>query len=306
MGTWGHACAGNASMSSAIEAVLSILDLEPLEVNLFRGRSPQSRWQRVFGGQVIGQALVAACRTVEGRRPHSLHAYFLLPGDPKVPIIYEVDRIRDGRSFTTRRVVAIQHGRAIFSMSASFHEDEPGLTHQATMPAVPAPETLPNESELRQRVRAKMPEAVRRYYERERPIDLRPVEVTRYLGEKFDNGKFHVWIRTTGQLPDDPAIHQCVLAYASDMTLLDTALVPHGRTLFEPDFMAASLDHALWFHRPFRADDWLLYAQDSPNLSGSCGFARGLIFARDGTLVASVAQEGLVRLRHSPAGPDDA
>jgi acyl-CoA thioesterase II len=292
-------------MSSAIEAVLTILDLEPLEVNLFRGRSPQSRWQRVFGGQVIGQALVAACRTVEGRRPHSLHAYFLLPGDPKVPIIYEVDRIRDGNSFTTRRVVAIQHGRAIFSMSASFHEDEPGLNHQAAMPDVPPPESLPNESELRQRALANMPEAVRRYYERERPIDLRPVEFTRYLGEKFDDGRFHVWIRTTGKLPDDPAIHQCVLAYASDMTLLDTTLVPHGRTLFDPDFMGASLDHALWFHRPFRADDWLLYAQDSPNLSGSCGFARGLIFARDGTLVASVAQEGLVRLRRSAAVPKE-
>ena len=292
-------------MSSAIEAVLAILDLERLEVNLFRGRSPQSRWQRVFGGQVIGQALVAACRTVEGRRPHSLHAYFLLPGDPKVPIIYEVDRIRDGNSFTTRRVVAIQHGRAIFSMSASFHEDEPGLNHQAAMPEVPAPESLPNESELRQRALANMPEAIRRYYERERPIDLRPVEFTRYLGEKFDDGRFHVWIRTTGKLPDDPAIHQCVLAYASDMTLLDTTLVPHGRTLFDPDFMGASLDHALWFHRPFRADDWLLYAQDSPNLSGSCGFARGLIFARDGALVASVAQEGLVRLRRSPAAPKE-
>jgi acyl-CoA thioesterase II len=294
---------GNLSMSSAIEAVLAILDLEPLEVNLFRGRSPQSRWQRVFGGQVIGQALVAACRTVEARRPHSLHAYFLLPGDPKVPIIYEVDRIRDGGSFTTRRVVAIQHGRAIFSMSASFHEDEPGLNHQVAMPEVPPPENLPNESELRQRALAVMPEAIRRYYERERPIDLRPVEVSRYLGEKLDNGRFHVWIRATGRLPDDPAIHQCVLAYASDMTLLDTTLVPHGRTLFEPDFMGASLDHALWFHRPFRADDWLLYAQDSPSLSGSCGFARGLIFARDGTLVASVAQEGLVRLRRPSAGP---
>jgi len=289
-------------MSSAIEAVLAILDLEPLEVNLFRGRSPQSRWQRVFGGQVIGQALVAACRTVEGRRPHSLHAYFLLPGDPKVPIIYEVDRIRDGGSFTTRRVIAIQHGRAIFSMSASFHEDEPGLNHQTAMPDVPPPESLPNESELRKRALTNMPDAIRRYYERERPIDLRPVEFTRYSGEKFAHGRFHVWIRTTGKLPDDPAIHQCVLAYASDMTLLDTTLVPHGRTLLDPDFMAASLDHALWFHRPFRADDWLLYAQDSPSLSGSCGFARGLIFARDGTLVASVAQEGLVRLRRAPAG----
>jgi len=284
-------------MSSAIAALLDILDLEPLEVNLFRGRSPQSRWQRVFGGQVIGQALVAACRTVSGRTPHSLHAYFLLPGDPRVPIIYDVDRIRDGKSFTTRRVVAIQHGQAIFSMSASFHNDEPGLAHQATMPKVPQPEDLPNDSDLRQRAMANLPEPVQRYYERERPIELRPVEFTRYLGEKFEDGRFHAWIRATGTLPDDPAIHECVLAYASDMTLLDTALVPHGRTLFEADFMGASLDHALWFHRPFRTDDWLLYAQDSPNLCGSRGFSRGLIFARDGTLVASVAQEGLVRLR---------
>src|SRR5215469_3532685 len=174
------ACAARRSaMSSAVQDLLAILDLEPLEVNLFRGRSPQVGWQRVFGGQVIGQALVAATRTVEGRPPHSMHAYFLLPGDPKVPIIYEVDRIRDGRSFTTRRVVAIQHGRAIFSMSASFHEDEPGLTHQVPMPEVPPPETLPNDGEIRQRALAHMPEAIRRYYERERPIDLRPVEVSR-------------------------------------------------------------------------------------------------------------------------------
>jgi acyl-CoA thioesterase-2 len=282
---------------SAIAALLDLLDLEPLELNLFRGRSPQVGWQRVFGGQVIGQALVAACRTVAGRPPHSMHAYFLLPGDPKVPIIYEVDRIRDGKSFTTRRVVAIQHGQAIFSMSVSFHVDEPSLTHQAPMPEVPPPEQLPNENQAREWVLANMPEPIRRYYELERPIEMRPVEYTRYLGQKFENARFHVWIRTTGQLPDDPAIHQCVLAYASDWTLLDTALVPHGRTLFEREFMAASLDHALWFHRPFRADDWLLYAQDSPNLAGARGFSRGLIFARDGTLVASVAQEGLVRQR---------
>jgi acyl-CoA thioesterase-2 len=293
-------------MSSAIQAVLDILDLEPLEVNLFRGRSPQSRWQRVFGGQVIGQALVAACRTVDGRPPHSMHAYFLLAGDPRVPIIYEVDRIRDGKSFTTRRVIAIQHGQAIFSMSVSFHNDEPGLFHQAAMPEVPPPEGLPNESELRARAMASLPEPVRRYYERERPIELRPVEFTRYLGEKFEDGRFHVWIRTTGQLPPDPVVHASVLAYASDMTLLDTALIPHGRSLFEPDFMGASLDHALWFHRPFRADDWLLYAQDSPILSGSRGFSRGLIFARDGTLVASVAQEGLVRLRRSSPASETA
>jgi len=291
-------------MASAIQEVIDILNLEPLEVNLFRGRSPQSRWQRVFGGQVIGQALVAACRTVEQvalRPPHSLHAYFLLGGDPKVPIIYEVDRIRDGKSFTTRRVVAIQHGHAIFSMSVSFHAAEPGFTHQVKMPDVPMPDALPSEAELKERIFPFMPDPVRRYYERERPIELRPVEYGRYLGEKNAEGRFNVWIRTTGRLPDEPAIHQCVLAYASDMMLLDAALIPHGRSVFSDDIMAASLDHALWFHRPFRADDWLLYAQDSPNLDGSRGFSRGSIFANDGTLVASVAQEGLLRQRHPKA-----
>ncbi|MBV1698368.1 MAG: acyl-CoA thioesterase II [Hyphomicrobiales bacterium] len=289
-------------MSTAIHDVLSILDLEQLEVNLFRGRSPQSRWQRVFGGQVIGQALVAACRTVDDvatRPPHSLHAYFLLGGDPKVPIIYEVDRIRDGRSFTTRRVVAIQHGRAIYSMSVSFHIDEQGWSHQFDMPDVPAPDQLPSEGEVRDQLLSRMPEPVRRYYERERPIELRPVEYGRYLGEKIPGNRFHIWFRATGRLPDEPAIHQCVLAYASDMTLLDSALVPLGKTVFNEDVMAASLDHALWFHRPFRADEWLLYAEDSPNLGGARGFARGLIFAANGTLVASVAQEGLLRQRQS-------
>jgi acyl-CoA thioesterase II len=290
-------------MPSAIETLLTTLDLEALEVNLFRGRSPQVTWQRVFGGQVIGQALVAACRTVDvaERPPHSLHAYFLLGGDPKVPIVYDVDRIRDGKSFTTRRVVAIQHGQPIFSMAVSFHRDEPGLSHQAQMPDVPKPEDLPSEAEIRERVMPLMPDPVRRYYERERPIELRPVEYSRYLGKPVTDGRFNIWIRTTGKLPDEPAIHQCVLAYASDMTLLDTALIPHGRSVFDKTIMAASLDHALWFHRPFRADDWLLYAQDSPNLSGSRGFSRGLIFARDGTLVASVVQEGLLRERRENA-----
>lgn len=286
-------------MSSAVQDLLNILDLEPLEVNLFRGLSPQVGWQRVFGGQVIGQALVAACRTVEGRLAHSMHAYFILPGDPKVPIVYDVERTRDGKSFSTRRVRAIQHGEPIFTMSVSFHNDEQGLDHQARMPDVPKPDALPSEADIRSRILPMMPDPVRRYYERERPIELRPVEFDRYLGKKYDDGRFHVWIRTTGRLPDDPAIHQCVLAYASDMTLLDTALVPHGRTLFEKDFMAASLDHALWLHRPFRADEWLLYAQDSPNLHGGRGFARGLIFTQDGVLVASVAQEGLVRERRA-------
>jgi hypothetical protein len=194
-------------MASAVRELLEVLDLEPLEVNLFRGRSPQSRWQRVFGGQVIGQALVAACRTVDGvadRPPHSLHAYFLLAGDPKVPIVYEVDRIRDGKSFTTRRVIAIQHGHAIFSMSVSFHVHEPGLSHQASMPDVPRPDSLPDDAQLRAAVLAKMPEPVRRYYERERPIDLRPVELDRYLGKPTAEGKFHVWMRAIERLPDEP------------------------------------------------------------------------------------------------------
>jgi len=291
-------------MASAVQDLIEILNLEPLELNLFRGHSPQTRWQRVFGGQVIGQALVAACRTVDDvktRLPHSLHAYFLLGGDPKVPIIYEVDRIRDGKSFTTRNVKAIQHGHAIFSMSVSFHVHEQGLSHQFKMPDVPKPDALPDEAELKERIWPKMPEPVRRYYERERPIELRPVEYGRYLGEKNESGRFHVWIRATGHLPDEPAIHQCVLAYASDMMLLDAAMIPHGLSVFSENIMAASLDHALWFHRPFRADEWLLYAQDSPNLSDSRGFSRGLIFKSDGTLIASVAQEGLLRLRRNPS-----
>ena len=286
-------------MSSAVQDLLAILDLERLELNLFRGRSPQVGWQRVFGGQVIGQARVAACRTVDvaGRPPHSLHAYFLLPGDPKVPIIYEVDRIRDGKSFTTRRVVAIQHGQAIYTMAVSFHRDEPGMSHQAKMPEVTKPEDLPNEAHIKERVLPMMPDPVRRYYERERPIEWRPVELDRYLGKKIEDGRFHVWIRATARLPDEPAIHQCVLAYASDMLLLDSALIPHGRTVFEQTLMAASLDHALWFHRPFRADDWLLYTQESPSSHGARGYCRGDIFTRDGVLVASVAQEGLMRQR---------
>jgi acyl-CoA thioesterase-2 len=284
-------------MASAVQSLLDILNLEPLEENLFRGLSPQVGWQRVFGGQVIGQALVAATRTVEDRPVHSLHAYFLLPGDPKVPIIYEVERIRDGKSFTTRTVKAIQHGEAIFSMSVSYHREEPGFSHQAEMPKVPPPEDLPGEQELRERVLPLMPDPVRRYYERERPIELRPVEFARYTSREHRDPRFHVWIRATARLPDDPAIHQCVLAYASDMTLLDSTLIPHGRTVFEKSIQAASLDHALWFHRPFRADEWLLYAQDAPNAEGALGLARGLIFSRDGKLVASVVQEGLIRAR---------
>jgi len=284
-------------MPNAIETLLSILDLEPLEYNLFRGLSPQVGWQRVFGGQVIGQALVAAARTVEGRGAHSLHGYFMRPGDPSIPIIYEVDRIRDGRSFATRRVVATQHGKAIFSMSASFQLDEDGLDHQLAMPVVPPPEELPSESELKALIIESAPEPIKRYWQRERPLELRPVDFRHYVSREPLEPVQQVWIRATGKLPDDPDIHRSVLAYASDMTLLDTALYPHGRSVFDRDMQAASLDHALWFHRPFRVDDWLLYNEDSPSASGGRGFSRGSLFSRDGMLVASVAQEGLIRPR---------
>ncbi|TAK46800.1 MAG: acyl-CoA thioesterase II [Xanthobacteraceae bacterium] len=278
--------------------LLSILDLETIEVNMFRGRSPQVGWQRIFGGEVIGQALVAACRTVEGRAPHSLHAYFILPGDPKVPIIFEVDRLRDGKSFTTRRVTAIQHGEAIFSMMVSFHREEPSdIEHQMPMPDVPGPDDLIGNEEMERKIMEVVPEPFRRYLQEERLLQLRPVEIERYFGKKLTDARCNIWFRVRTALPDDPAIHRCALAYASDMSILDAAMAAHGRTLFAKDIMAASLDHALWFHRPFRADDWLLYSQDSPTTGCSRGLGRGLIFARDGRLVASVAQEGMIRLR---------
>jgi acyl-CoA thioesterase II len=284
-------------MSAALDELLSILDLEPLEHNLYRGLSPQVGWQRVFGGQVIGQALVAANRTVEGRAAHSLHAYFLRAGDPAVPIIYEVDRISDGGSFSTRRVVAIQHGHAIFSMAASFHKEEEGLEHQVAMPDVPPPEDLPSEAELKEKLIERVPAPVKAYWQAERPIEIRPVDLSRYFSRDKHGPSQLVWIKATGMLGDDPALHQCVLAYASDFTLLDTALIAHGRFVFDPNLMLASLDHAVWFHEPFRADEWLLYAQDSPSSGASRAFCRGTLFTRDGRLVASTAQEGLVRER---------
>ncbi|HEX5999033.1 MAG TPA: acyl-CoA thioesterase II [Hyphomicrobiaceae bacterium] len=286
--------------AGAVDRLLSILNLETLEDNLFRGRSPQQSWQRVFGGQVLGQALVAAVRTVEAERiANSLHAYFLIGGDPKVPIIYSVERLRDGGSFSTRRVTAIQHGRPIFVMSASFQKDEAGFDHQAKMPRVPAPEDLPSEQELKARMIAHLPENMRSYWERERPIEMRPVDVSRYFSREPRPAEQYIWMRATAALPSDLPLHQCVLAYASDFSLLDTALIAHGKLMFDKDIQLASLDHALWLHRPFRADDWLLYAQDSPNSHGSRGFCRGSIFTRDGMLVASVAQEGLMRQRTS-------
>lgn len=284
-------------MTNAVSQLLSILDLERLEHNLFRGSSPQDGWQRVFGGQVIGQALTAAERTVEGRAAHSLHGYFLRPGDPKVPIIYEVDRIRDGRSFTTRRVVGIQHGEPIFSMSASFHVEEPGYEHQIDAQPIAPPDTLVPVRTLVEQITEQMDPAVRAYFERERPIELRPVDLRHYVGHERLPPHQVVWIRITGSLPDDPAMHRCALAYASDLTLLDTSLFPHGRNVFERDMMLASLDHAMWFHRPFRADEWLLYVQDSPSARGARGFNRGLIYDQAGALVASVTQEGVIRER---------
>src|SRR3990172_3430643 len=284
---------------AALDQLLAILNLETLEQNLFGGLSPQAGWQRVFGGQVIGQALVAAYRTIEDRLAHSLHAYFLRAGDPAVPIIYEVDRIRDGGSFSTRRVVAIQHGQAIFSMAASFHKHEEGLSHQAKMPDVPQPEALPSEAELKEGMIGRMPEPLKAYWQRERPIEIRPVDLSRYTSPGKRTASQQVWIKANGDLGDDLALNQCVLAYASDFTLLDTALIAHGRFVFDPTLMLASLDHAIWFHRRFRVDDWLLYSQDSPSSAGSRAFCRGTLFTRAGELVASTAQEGLVRERRS-------
>jgi acyl-CoA thioesterase-2 len=290
--------------NAALEALLKTLTLEPLEDNLFRGARGREGWQRVYGGQVLGQAMMAAAQTVEPARSiHSLHGYFLLAGDPSLPIVYDVERIREGGSFTTRRVKAIQHGRAIFSMSASFHKQEEGFDHQSAMPDVPSPEALSNPKELIGRLIDKLPDSMRSYFERELPIDMRIVDVSRYLSREKKTPIQHIWIRANGPLPDDPVLHQAILAYASDFTLLDTALIAHGKLLFDADVQLASLDHALWYHRPFRADEWMLYVQDSPNAFGARGFCRGTIYARDGSLIASVAQEGLMRKRQSQFVP---
>ncbi|MBB6118808.1 acyl-CoA thioesterase II [Nocardiopsis algeriensis] len=277
----------------SLSELMAILDLEQIEVNIFRGSSPKEGPQRVFGGQVAGQALVAAGRTVPAERHvHSLHAYFIRPGDPSVPIVYEVDRVRDGRSFTTRRVVAIQHGKPIFTLSASFHKEEPGLDHRIPMPDVPPPEELPS---TRERIRAefgKVPGFVRWH-----PIELRPVGPLSYEAERdpsLRTATNPVWLKVDGKLPEDRLSHVCLMTYASDMTLLDTVLLRHGRSF--AGISMASLDHAMWFHRPFRADEWLLYAQETPTAGGARGLARGLVYTRDGDLVCSVVQEGLIRV----------
>jgi acyl-CoA thioesterase-2 len=281
-------------MSKALDELLGLLDLEQIEVNIFRGRSPDERVQRVFGGQVAGQAMVAAGRTVPADRPvHSLHAYFIRPGDPAVPIVYTVDRVRDGRSFSTRRVSAIQHGKTIFTLSASFHRPEPGPEHADPMPAAPPPETIePNAARL---ARLLGPDRMRPHMH---PIDVRsvgPLSAEAARDPALRTTSNLVWLRVDAELPDDPLLHVCLMTYASDMTLLDSVLTGHGLFWQDGQMSGASLDHAMWFHRPFRADRWLLYAQESPAAYGARGLARGQVFTDSGELVVSVMQEGLVR-----------
>ena len=278
-----------------IENLVETLALEPIEMNLFRGASVEGGGPRVFGGHVIAQALLAAYETVETRVCHSIHCYFIRPGDPKVPILYEVDRARDGGSFTTRRVTAIQHGEQIFNLAGSFQVVEQGLEHQADMPSVPAPETLPDGFEQFKAMIDKMPEAARRMMGRPRPIEQRPVD-PRGPTQKAPPISRN-WIRARAEIGPDQHLHQAILAYASDMGLLETSMRPHGVTWQTPGLQSASLDHAIWFHRPSNFNDWHLYAQDSPSTSGARGFVRGQIFSQDGALVASIAQEGLLRQR---------
>jgi acyl-CoA thioesterase II len=282
-------------MSDSLGKLLDLLDLEQIEVNVFRGRSPDETVQRVFGGQVAGQALVAAGRTVPDDRPvHSLHAYFIRPGDPAVPLVYTVERIRDGRSFTTRRVTVVQHGKPIFAMSASFHRPESGLEHADPMPKVPPPEEVQRSVD---RLEQALGEPLPAHF-RDSPIELRsvgPLSIEASLDPSLRTTRSLVWLRVNGKLPDDPLLHVCLMTYASDLTLLDTVLLRHGRSWHEGGISGASLDHAMWFHRPFRADQWLLYAQESPVAYGARGLARGEVFTADGDLVVSVVQEGLIR-----------
>ncbi len=286
---------------TALDDLVDLLDLETIEVNVFRGRSPDDKRQRVFGGQVAGQALVAAGRTVDpDRAVHSLHAYFLRPGDPSVPILFDVDRIRDGRSFTTRRVVAIQHGQAIFNLAASFQVAEEGFDHQLPMPPAPDPDTLPTMEHRMAPFRERLGE----WYTRPRPIDIRHVgDPPHHTGGTDPRPPCQqVWFRADGPLPPDPLLHACVVTFASDMTLLDSILLAHGTSWLDEELMGASLDHAMWFHRPFRADDWLLYDQESASAFGARGLGQGRIYTRDGVHAVSVVQEGLFRRRRQPEG----
>jgi acyl-CoA thioesterase-2 len=287
-------------MRAVLADLLHLLDLERVEENIFRGESRDIGSARVFGGQVLGQALSAASSTVEGRDVHSLHAYFLNAGDVDAHIVYEVDRARDGRSFSNRRVVAIQHGRPIFNMTVSFQVPEEGIEHQADMPKVPGPDALPEMREVGPDVLEKIPEKMRRYLTHERPFEVRPVEPIAILNPKPTKPVRHLWVRAIDALPDRPDIHRNLLAYLSDYQLVATATLPHGIRFEHGNIQLASLDHAMWFHRPFRLDEWLLYSMESPNAAGARGFALGRFFTQSGALVASTAQEGVVRIWPAP------
>ncbi|HUK01618.1 MAG TPA: acyl-CoA thioesterase II [Steroidobacteraceae bacterium] len=287
-------------MDQRIADLLKLLELEQLELNLFRGESRDIGSPQVFGGQVLGQALMAASRTVTERTVHSLHAYFLRRGDFKAPIIYSVDRSRDGQSFSNRRIVAIQHGEQIFNMTASFQVEERGLEHQFEMPKVPPPEELADSSRVHPEILARLPERVRRLIETPRPFEFRSVQPIDLLQRQRGSPMRQVWFRAVSKVPEGQTINRCLLAYVSDFYLLETATLPHGISALSGRAIVASIDHAMWFHRPLRVDEWLLYAVESPSASGSRGFARANVFARDGRLVASTAQEGLVRVVDEP------
>jgi acyl-CoA thioesterase II len=281
-----------------VDEFQALFDLKPAGEDRFVGHSPDNGWRRVFGGQVLAQALAAAERTVVGRPPHSLHAYFLLGGDPKEPILFEVERLRDGRSFTTRRVVARQRGEAIFTMVASFHESEPGgLDHALPAPDAPKPETCQELRVAADGLAEPARHRVKTMLATIWPLDHRPTDLRRYIAGQNPPPAQTLWTRIGERLPDDPALHRAAILYMSDFSMLETALAAHGRTIYDPDLQIASLDHAFWFHRPGRADDWLLYVQDSPNASGATGLVRGQIYSQAGVLLASVAQEGLLRIR---------
>ena len=283
-------------MNQLLDDLIKVMTLERLEMNLFRGQSRDIGSPQVFGGQVLGQALVAATATAEDRVVHSLHAYFLRRGDFNSPIVYEVDRALDGKHFSSRRVIAIQHGKQIFNMSASFQLPEAGLEHQNSMPDVPPPESLRDLESHYRDVLDQLPAGARRILEQTRPFEFRPAEPPGNLRRNKSSPLKYMWFRAVDKLPDEEALHRCLLAYVSDFHLLDTALKPHGISMVTPNLVLASVDHAMWFHRSVRVDDWLLYAIDSPSASGARGFARGSVFARDGRLVASAAQEGLMRV----------
>ncbi|MBX5482950.1 MAG: acyl-CoA thioesterase II [Myxococcaceae bacterium] len=286
-------------MSDVLNQLVQLLTLERIEENLFRGQSQDLGWGQVFGGQVLGQALSAAARTVPAdRRVHSFHGYFLLTGRVDLPIVYDVDRIRDGKSFTTRRVRAIQKGQAIFSMSASFQVQEDGFEHQAPMPQVDGPDGLPSQTELARRILDQLPPPLRDRFAAESPVEIRPIDPQNPMNPDVRPPHSAAWIRSNGRLPDDPALHRYLLAYASDFNFLSTAMYPHGVSWLKGGMQVASLDHAMWFHRDFRMDDWLLQVVESPSASGGRGLALARFYSRDGRLVASSAQEGLIRRRH--------